>query len=108
MRYYIVNKLGWILGESESKLGAELILAKYSDEEIEEQEIEIIDESIEENHDYVEYVPTYSNDKRSITIEDLERLLVKRYGTAIETGCNSWEGGWFSVEEILKTVSENI
>lgn len=55
-----------------------------------------------------EYSPLYRNDDRSITIAELEKLLVNKYGTDIECGCNSWEGGWFSVERILTLVSNNI
>ena len=55
-----------------------------------------------------EYDPMFKNDDRTITIEKLEKLLVNRYGTDIECGCNTWEGGWFSVERILELVSENI
>ena len=55
-----------------------------------------------------EYEPLYKNDSRTITIEDLETILVNKYGTDIECGCNSWQGGWFSVERILETVSRNI
>ena len=55
-----------------------------------------------------EYNPIYENDDRTISIEELEILLVKKYGTDIECGCNTWEGGWFSIERILNLVSENI
>jgi hypothetical protein len=55
-----------------------------------------------------DYSPLYRNDDRSITIEKLEELLVNRYGIDIESGCNTWEGGWFSVERVLELVSDNI
>lgn len=46
MRYYIVNNLGWICGEADTKSEAELILSKYTDQEIYEQELEIIDDEL--------------------------------------------------------------
>lgn len=55
-----------------------------------------------------DYEPLYKGNELSLTLEDLERALVDRYGTDIECGCNTWEGGWFSVLEVLRTAEEEV
>lgn len=114
MKYYIVRDYGIICWESESYEECEKLLSNYSEKEIYEKGMEIIDDTeyeelyCDEEDETDDYSPLYADDDRQITIEKLERLLVERYGTDIECGCNTWEGGWFSVKEILELVSENV
>lgn len=51
----------------------------------------------------------YEGDKRTISMEDLEKVLCNRYGWSDydkEAGCNTWKGGWFSIDRVLELVSE--
>lgn len=43
-RFYLVDNSGNVLGEYESRMAAELALGAYTDEQIEQDEIEIIEE----------------------------------------------------------------
>lgn len=43
MRYYIVDNEGNVLGDFQNKQKAELALGSYTDEEIRQKEIEIIE-----------------------------------------------------------------
>lgn len=52
----------------------------------------------------------YKGDDRCISLENLEKALCEKYGWSEydkETGCYSREGGWFSIDKILKTVADS-
>ena len=76
-------------------------------------EAEVDDYDIDEEDGCVRFeahVIEYKGDKRSITLEDLEKALCERYGWSQydrECGCSTWEGGWFSIDEVLKTVERS-
>ena len=51
----------------------------------------------------------YEGDKRTISMEDLEKVLCNRYGWsdyAKQAGCHCWQGGWINIDNILETASE--
>ena len=52
----------------------------------------------------------YESDDRTLTMEDLEKILCKVYGSSEydrESGCYH-NGKWFSVDNILEAVSDYI
>lgn len=54
----------------------------------------------------------YENDKRSLTLAELEKFLYEYYGIYsndgfYERGCNV-NGKWFSIETVLQIVSDKI
>lgn len=50
----------------------------------------------------------YQNDTRSITIKELEAILISYYGSVDRIrGCYI-NGRWFSIDDILRIVSESI
>ena len=54
----------------------------------------------------------YKNDKRMLTIEELEKILNEYYGVQrhdgfYDRGCNV-NGKWFSIETVLQIVSDKI
>ena len=52
----------------------------------------------------------YETDERTLTMEDLEKILCKVYGTSEydrESGCYH-NGKWFSIDNILEVVSDYI
>lgn len=52
----------------------------------------------------------YESDERTLTMEDLEKILCKEYGASEydrESGCYH-DHKWFSIDNILSTVSEYV
>ncbi len=78
------------------------------DAEVEDYDID--DEEGCVNFEAIEKKIDYKGDDRCISLENLEKALCEKYGWSEydkETGCYSREGGWFSIDKILKTVADS-
>ena len=53
----------------------------------------------------------YESDERTLTMEDLEKILCKEYGASEydrTAGCGCYGGKWFSIDNILNVVSDYV
>ena len=53
----------------------------------------------------------YEGDRRTVTMEEIEEILVNCYGDSEYdrvSGCRGGNGSWLSVENVLEEISANI
>ena len=78
--------------------------------EAEVEDYEIDEENGTVYFDIVDKRVDYKGDNRTITLENLEKVLCNKYGWSDydkESGCNSQQGGWFSIDRILEAVADS-
>ena len=71
---------------------------------------EALDVYYEDYSEIMDMKADYADDERVISLADLEKALCERYGWSEydkEAGCHTHEGGWFSIDDVLKTVAES-
>lgn len=49
----------------------------------------------------------YENDNRVLTMKEIEKIIVKKFGGDRDSGCYH-NGQWMSINSILKAIAENL
>lgn len=78
------------------------------DAEVEDYDIDDEDGSV--SFEATEKRVDYKGDERYISLEDLEKVLCDKYGWTEydkECGCYCSQGGWFSIDKVLKAVANS-
>ena len=50
----------------------------------------------------------YKNDDREVTMEKIERILIREFGGIMDSGCYQSNGKWFSLYSILEAISREV